>query len=275
LSSRNCTYEKPASDIRQLLEFLQGDNPEKYLFRGQTRDYPTAIPSAYRTAVVKGTEQDAVVGIDPNQCHATLTERTAVKFDVLNLLISILGKGVGNIVAQQYGLTSEALDMTDDPTIAAYFATRTYPSYEHFSGSTEVPIGVVYRFPKRSPLWNKTILDFATYAIGQVLPGYGPVWFWPYHKRWELRDIGALTSVEEVFAETGKTQLTLFTHPIVVDYEKAREWIEGALKENGFIGYSDYEKTRLFRQRGSFVRLAVNWVCTIPDRVEIVYVEKV
>src|SRR5688572_8332096 len=103
--------DEPASDIRELLRYLSNDEPDRYLFRGQARDFPSAIPSLYRAATERGTEHHAVVGIDPDRFNNELTERTHQRFRFLNGLIHALGKGVGNIVGQQYGVGSEALDV--------------------------------------------------------------------------------------------------------------------------------------------------------------------
>lgn len=58
-------------------------------------------------------------------------------------LVATVGSGLGNLLAQQFGLGSECVDVTEVPTIAAFFATRRWPEYAHHDGPG---IGVIYRF---------------------------------------------------------------------------------------------------------------------------------
>lgn len=38
----------------------------------------------------------------------------------MNKLMANLGKSFGNVLAQQYGVNSECLDITSDPSVAAF-----------------------------------------------------------------------------------------------------------------------------------------------------------
>ena len=140
-----------AENIHVLLDRLSAEDPrrDRYLYRGQTRHFPALLPSIYRRAMISGTENDPIVAIDAARFHAQLTERELIRIRLLGMLMKIYGPAIGNIIAQQYGLNSEALDVTSDIMVAAFFATRTYPRYEHFAADDGVADGVIYRFPVR------------------------------------------------------------------------------------------------------------------------------
>jgi hypothetical protein len=148
------SLDHPAQDIHELLEFLRADEPEKYLFRGQTRHYPTLVPSMFRSLIVPGTENLPVLGVDGEEYAERLEERDKIRLRLLGGLIGRFGKSVGNIIAQQYGISSEAIDVTSDPDVAAFFATRRYPEYQHFNGYGDGSVGVIYRFPRHMPPAN-------------------------------------------------------------------------------------------------------------------------
>jgi hypothetical protein len=46
---------------------------------------------------------------------------------------------VGNLLSQQYGVTSDGFDITADPRIAAFFATRKYPTYRQLLPAARAP----------------------------------------------------------------------------------------------------------------------------------------
>lgn len=50
---------------------------------------------------------------------------------------------MGNLIGQQYGLSSLCLDATENVKVAAFFATRSYPEY---SGGPQEGVGAIYRF---------------------------------------------------------------------------------------------------------------------------------
>lgn len=54
----------------------------------------------------------------------------------------LLGQGL----AQQYGFSSEMLDVTSDPLVAAFFATHDMPDFKR---TEPEGIGVIYRFPRK------------------------------------------------------------------------------------------------------------------------------
>lgn len=135
--------DHPAENIYELLSFLRAERQPRDLFRGQVRDYPALVPSSYRPGLSKSSAEGHLITLDEDRIVKTRDERSTIKWRVLNLLIAEVGIGIGNLLAQQYGLDSECIDVTDDPTIAAFFATRKWPKYEHYS---ERGLGVIYRW---------------------------------------------------------------------------------------------------------------------------------
>jgi hypothetical protein len=135
----------PARSIRELLDHLLAEDHEKYLYRGQTKNYSTLLPSRFRGGVTDRKLDYDWIGVDNAKSNLILTDRDRVRSMVRSKLMRTLGKGLGNIIGQQYGMGSEVVDVTECPKIAAFFATRSYPAYEHFRGNENSRCGVVYR----------------------------------------------------------------------------------------------------------------------------------
>jgi hypothetical protein len=89
-----------AENIDVLLRRLWIEDNGHYLYRGQTRHFPALVPSIFRRAMIPGTEGDAIIGIDPNQFHGSLSERDKIRFRLLGEMMETYGPSVGNIIAQ-------------------------------------------------------------------------------------------------------------------------------------------------------------------------------
>src|SRR5262245_4025608 len=135
--------EHPADTIHELLAALEEDDDHKYLYRGQVKHYESILPSVFRKALRGAMLGPHLHALDVNAFHAGLGSQGHLRFRLLDWLIETQGRGVGNLVAQQYGISSEAIDVSASPRVAAYFATRKYPAYEHFSGSPDCPLGAL------------------------------------------------------------------------------------------------------------------------------------
>lgn len=133
----------PAENVDELLEFLRAETLVGDLYRGQTKDYPALVPSIYRSLLVDGTQNSPYPLIDDNKRNDPAAQHNQKKWDFARHLHRCFGLGIGNILAQQYGLSSETIDVTGDPRIAAYFASRSYPDYSPMD-SSDAP-GVIYR----------------------------------------------------------------------------------------------------------------------------------
>ncbi len=159
------TEKHPAGSIYELLRFLSEDSQEDYIFRGQTKDYEFLIPSMFRQGLTRISQMDGWVPISNDHYNLTLSDRDRAKAMVRSALMRSLGKGIGNIIAQQYGLASETVDISDNPKIAAFFATRSYPYYSHYKGTPENPTGVIYRFRKWPPPRNLEFLELTMHIM--------------------------------------------------------------------------------------------------------------
>lgn len=133
-------------DIKALVAELKATHEDGDLYRGQVRDHPALLPSTYRKGIVPGTEGDPMVKVDPAAVLSARGLAQQARSSLMNRLIEDTGKSLGNLLAQQYGLSSESVDVTESPEIAAFFATRRWPTYEHVSDAKEP--GVIYRFRK-------------------------------------------------------------------------------------------------------------------------------
>jgi len=267
------TAESPASSIHELIEYLRSDEPERHLFRGQIRHWPTLVPSIFRRALADPIETGRILRINRDAFHRSLDERSRIRFRLMNHLIKRFGKGIGNIIAQQYGISSEAIDVTSAVEIAAFFATRTWPEYTHFSGSSSNDIGVIYRFPSSQVIRHIEGLDNVTDLIGTWVEGVGRVYCLQYRKP---ADLGPELTAElrKSFDELGgPQQAKMITQPIVVATEALSGMIAQALARPGWSHVRRYELTRLARQKGGFIRPPFHWICSLPRDAQIIYNE--
>lgn len=133
------TEAKPAANIGVLFDYLIATRTPAHYYRGQTKYFPVSVPSAMRWAVTEASEDGWNLGIDR---PARERAKTSLRGD----LLIPFGRVVGNLLSRQYGVASDAYDITSDPVIAAFFATRSYPTYESFKPVTSADLGVIYRF---------------------------------------------------------------------------------------------------------------------------------
>jgi len=269
----------PAPTIRELLAYLQDTHEKRHVFRGQTKHYASLVPSGYRIACERRDLNKIMVPLDSRFDKIALSERETVRLKELNRLIQSYGLGLGNVLAQQYGITSECLDITTDPLVAAFFATRKFPEYAHWRGSTDNPVGVIYRFTAIDFVSDLNGLDMTLQFVGKEVDG-NPVWFMKHLKRSQLSPEeleGILTAREHVTEG-------LYTHPGVVTYELLRSSIHQHYEEKNaellakqtsgdkpilLTAHKHLDDTRMIRQRGGFLIPSCTWECTVPKYVEI------
>ena len=154
------TRESPARSILELLEAFNEDGTEGFLFRGQTRDFPFMAPSAFRQYVTGGSTDGSRILLTPRPRPDPLSlARSTARVSVHERLVGHFGRAIGNVVAQQYGLSSDIIDVTSDLRVAAFFGTRTYPRYEHLGTAGEP--GVVYRFKHRAGPYSRDEPDIS------------------------------------------------------------------------------------------------------------------
>lgn len=73
---------------------------------------------------------------------------------------------LGQALAQQYGFSSEMLDVSSDPRVAAFFATHDSP---HYLAPTPSGIGVMYRFVRGERDGGRDLLAHDFYSCPTVL----------------------------------------------------------------------------------------------------------
>jgi len=200
----------PFPTPQALLDFLNKDKPEQYVFRGQTREYSGPVLSAAfrdgfkpfsprgkrgrwagitllrdeKLALLEARRRD----LGPSHLVETLQNLDSTAWDlkesdyqagfdlyfrqpaikrhrtlgpvlrdnVVQGLMILFGDDIGSLLAQQYGLTSMALDASRDPVIALFFATRSAPFYDPVGESGE--LGVVYRWPRERAMLADDLL---------------------------------------------------------------------------------------------------------------------
>ncbi len=145
-------YEKesPAADIRTLVRFLTKKNILRQFFRGQNQFRKVNAPSGLRRAI-NGNQHANWNEFDKDHWKK-VDHRTQARTDLKIGILTFFGRALGNILCQQYGISSDAFDITDDPRIAAFFATHRYPTYEPFvPKANEEECGVIYRFSIKDP----------------------------------------------------------------------------------------------------------------------------
>lgn len=211
-----------------LLEFLYTDEPELYVFRGQTQAYEgPMLPSGCRdhfipfessnsTSEWAGvTEAHSVIKksfisrslnfssrvkteriIDRNttwdlsevayqagfreffnQPHISRMNevRDLLRNGSIPAMPALLGGNLAQLLCQQYGFTSTALDVSTDPTVAMFFATHQAPFYNPIIDFSR--LGVIYRWPKdramvaqdlllplENPAFESIILSFRNFV---------------------------------------------------------------------------------------------------------------
>lgn len=256
----------PARNIRELADYLGPfHSPRTFLYRGQARHYDSLVPSQYRGAV-NGRDPRLFnrILLSAEKYHAKLDERGKRRFSAAWAMQRAHGSAVGTVISQQYGLTSECLDVTSDILIAAFFATHRYPEYRPIDRSKD--LGVIYRFDVRNKLCTTVEdLDFTLAAMGGVHGQPPPIWWTAARKPFDL----GKELHERALNVLGKcNRKMLFSHPLIVSYDVLRAAVADQLQR--FFGQPiDIDQTRIGRQHGGFIRPSVHWRCAIADQVTV------
>lgn len=263
-----------ARDIHELIEFLKATHQDGDLYRGQNRDYPAMVPSFFRPFAKDLATSSPIVEIDEDLFQSRWRDdrRTSLRFDIMNQLIGDFGVGLGNIIAQQYGVSSEALDVTDNISVAAYFATREYPSYTHISSSG---VGVIYRFRnlESDGLPRSYRLSELT---GHFEAGMSSIGYYDFlvHK-------SAMATVfdrDQWWGLQPSTEGEVWTTRFVSDWPSLHAAVIAANQElpmGKAVYLSPYPRmfswklTRFFTQSGGLIRPRLHWKADTPSRFEL------
>jgi hypothetical protein len=269
-AGRRFSFKRPASSIGELLAFLEADSPERYLFRGQDSDYDYLIPSRFRRGAVEKLPREGWVRVSNDTANDAMSLRQNVQAKVRSALMQRLGKGIGNIVAQQYGLGSETVDLTESPRAAAFFATRSYPTYDHFPGSQGRRLGVIYRIPKRQGPSSLESLDATMLSMGLKNPVGGVIWFGTRVAIPALvndGDVESLQMLQSYFAEHGGARADLFTMNVRINHATLEEFYL-TMRLDGVDVRAGLERSRWGRQTGGLFFPIIWHRCFIPARFD-------
>lgn len=220
------TVENPAESIGVLLEALSVTSDVRYLYRGQTTDYPTIVPSGFRHGIFATGDPLGWMGLSNSKRWKSLDDRAKIRAKVKTGLLHIFGKGIGNVIAQQYGLSSEVLDLTSSIKVAAFFATTTFPSYAHHLGDQNNKIGVIYRLPMVDRQTSLEHLEGVVHLM--TLHGYQGVDEIHFHQRVAvpaLQSEGnseALLALKDYFENNGSREDILTTNTMEVEFHEVK-----------------------------------------------------
>ena len=170
----------PAANIEVLLEYLERSRTDQHFFRGQNRYFAHNAPSAVRAAARLDAATPKWVPLSDDH-WARASSREQARFDLRVAAMRLWGPAVGNLLCQQYGITSDGYDITADPSIAAFFATRKYPHYRPLEAAENKDPGVIYRFTIEAQ--SSIDLDTADFTLSSY--GYfdEPTGRWIYFSR--------------------------------------------------------------------------------------------
>ncbi len=266
--------DAPGEDIRVLMRWLKQTHQPEFLYRGQTRDYPVMVPSFYRHLVVDLTDPSPMAKIDPVRLDA-LMPQTLLRLDMLRQLVRCAGLGLGNIIAQQYGITSESLDVTESIDVAGFFATRRYPNY----AQVEDGIGVIYRFDSSSD--RRLDAPFRMSDLDDLFErGKSDIGFFDFfvHQRnrdrifdrdsWFGMEEADVRLVSTISFATSWNDLKEAMEERPARRAKLAHPLEAMLADK--IQAVDWAKTRFAGQSGGFLRPEIYWDAFVPKNYSVV-----
>lgn len=254
----------PARDIREVLEYLASEHRPGDLYRGQTKEYPAILPSRIRSVIRPETAGDPIVLIGSIPARSP---REAARERLFHHLLKELGWGLGDVVAQQYLVFSECVDVTADPQVAAYFATRRYPYYAHIEGPG---CGVIYRF--RRPPFDHTHLSSLGlgrhFDMGEALDA--GVFFDHVREESEAHGGGMFDRDFWNWSQSG-VEAVVATMPLAFSWSDLLPCWEATHADRPLAFQVDATSTRWSHQSGGFLRPRFHWTCLIPPsyRVEV------
>ena len=144
--------------LLELLIHLYNEHQDNFVYRGQSIYWPgTLFPSFYRTQLsikpFKGFTEEMRLreigqsfhAIDIAKARSFLSSRDNVnRIKISNYFRHLFGYPLSQLLGQQYGISSEALDVTTEPEIAAFFSKYDFNSKQFIDESKSH--GVIFRF---------------------------------------------------------------------------------------------------------------------------------
>lgn len=262
-----------AANIHELVELLKKEHRPGYLYRGQNTDYPVMVPSMYRRLVIDLADPSRIARVDPKRFQDSFNGNTRAwwRNDMLLTVLQHAGLGLGNIIAQQYGLTSEAIDVTENIDVAAFFATRKYPGYYHVESGSH---GVIYRFDVREHLNVRAPYKLAQLAdyfeYGKSDDGFFDFFVRPEEKetvfgrdQWWAFVEGKTSIVHSLSFSTSWSDLKDAIAAPGNDFHSATR--KGSTFFGEALSDMDWRRTRFSGQHGGFLRPSYFWDSSVPS----------
>ncbi len=262
-----------APDIHELIDYLNTTHQPGDLYRGQNTDYPAMAPSFFRPVAADLSSPDPIIAINPIRFDTLIRDniRLKLKDQFMNHLIGDFGLGLGNILAQQYGLGSETIDITSDINVAAYFATRKYPTYAHIESGQ----GVIYRFRQLESdgLISPYTLTHLNDHLERGMNSDGFFDFFVHEdKRYSVFDRDKWWLTQEGVYSKAWTLRFVSDHSSlrIAAEEEIKRILKGDIFYQGPYSYNfDWEKTRFFAQSGGLIRPRIYWEAEIPTKFQL------
>lgn len=267
----------PAENIDMLIEYLKKNHKQCYVYRGQIKDYDTLLPSFYRDKVspirLEASDNTLNIITQNNRFNHFIyydyvndSIRNKTKRVTMNKLMANFGKSFGNVLAQQYGVNSECLDITSDPSVAAFFATHQYPYYKDVVESDD--LGVVYRMTSNNDgdaIHHAGIemLLSSNYLVQDETPI--PLLF----------SSGRSQHTDDEFKELDntykfETKITC-TRPVIVDHDGVKRIVITYFKEKypNVDIESHFHTSRIFKQKAGFLIPSFIFESYVPANLQI------
>ncbi|HAN03471.1 MAG TPA: hypothetical protein DCP93_13525 [Lachnospiraceae bacterium] len=268
----------PAENINVLTDYLKKNHKDCYVYRGQTTDYDTLLPSFYRNKLksfrLESSNNSLNIIQQRNRFNyfihynpANDSKRNKAKRITMNQLMENFGKSLGNVLAQQYGINSECLDITSDPNVAAFFATHQYPHYLNAVESDN--LGVIYRIINNND--NNSLqhagIELALSA-NYLVQDNKPIPLLYSSERYQYSDDEFKELNNKYNFETNIT----CTRPIIADYNGVKQIITTYFAEK----YPDVDIESLFytsrisKQKAGFVIPSFIFESYVPANLQII-----
>jgi hypothetical protein len=259
------TQSEPARSVLEVMEFLEAQGRGHYVYRGQTKCYKSILPSAYRRLCSPSGKMGqwdvnvpAFFSTEPNSVQG-------VKDGYLGGLIKQDGVALGNLFAQQYGISAECIDVTSSVTMAGYFASHKHPEYKRYIAQSG-ELGVIYRFPAESILLTKNQLEnMFRYIYGARALKGKRVLMGTYLKPHEHH----LMKKEDIFEGKKTGRGPLLTASIMVEPDLMKHLFIEFLKESPAMtsqeAAASAENTRVLRQKAGTFKPSFVWDCEMGE----------
>lgn len=264
----------PAKNINLLVEYLKSIESDDAVYRGQIADYNSLLPSFYRKKISPIRFNEATNEIlsqyDKNNYFLNYDAtkdsiQNKAKRITMNNLMKNMGKSLGNILSQQYGISSECLDVTSDIDVAAFFATHTWPYYDKVHSANN--LGVIYKIPSSpySPVQHAGIeLNLSSVYLSNDNDKI-PLLFSSFKYQHTEKEF-------QEFCDTYKFTLrTTLSKPLICNSEHTKNIFKSYFSEKypDIDIESKYSTTRINRQKAGFVIPSFVFNSYVPSKLEV------